>query len=269
MQLTVNGERMDTSAASLFALRDSLYPAATGNVVAILDGFQAAEDLALSQGCEVVLIEKGVMPPPELLERMMAARHTPGVHQKLKQARVAVAGLGGLGSNIALHLARIGVGCLHLVDFDVVEPSNLNRQQYRIAHLGKPKAEALAQEIAEINPFVVLESQILRVTGENAAQLFGGDEIVCEAFDNPVAKAVLVNTLLQQCPQVTIVAASGMAGYNSSNEIRTQKLNDRLYLCGDGTPAQVGRGLMAPRVSICAGHQANMVLRLILGETTE
>ena len=266
MEITVNGERINTQQPSLFALRDSLY--SDSEIVAILNGFQTAEDLLLTENCEVVFIKKGVMPPPELLECMMAARHTPGAHARLKTAAVAVAGLGGLGSSIALNLARIGIGRLHLVDFDIVEPSNLGRQQYRIKHLGQAKTEALAGEIAEINPYVKIKIDTMRVIETNAAGLFQNDPIVCEAFDNPADKAMLVNTLLRQCPQVTIVAASGLAGFGSGNEIRTRKINRRLYLCGDeNSAARVGCGLMSPRVSICAGHQANMVLRLILDES--
>lgn len=64
--------------------------------------------------------------------------------EKFSNARVAVAGLGGLGSNIAVMLARSGIGHLLLVDFDTVDVTNLNRQMYMIPHLGRPKAEALA-----------------------------------------------------------------------------------------------------------------------------
>lgn len=199
-------------------------------------------------------------------EAMLSARYTPCVHAKVKQARVAVAGLGGLGSNTAVALARTGVGQLHLVDCDVVEPSNLNRQHYRIKHLGMPKTEALRLEIEEINPFITVKVDMVQVTASNAAQLFAQDEIVCEAFDDPEAKAVLINSLLESFPNKKIVAGSGMAGYESSNTIRTKRFMKNLYLCGDGiTEVGIGRGLMAPRVSICAGHQANMAVRLILG----
>ncbi|MEG0378654.1 MAG: sulfur carrier protein ThiS adenylyltransferase ThiF, partial [Eubacterium sp.] len=184
-----------------------------------------------------------------------------------KKARVAVAGLGGLGSHIAISLARTGVGHLHLIDFDVVEPSNLNRQCYRIVHLGMDKTEALKQEIAEINPYIKVTVETIRVTEKNAAGLFKEDDIVCEAFDQPEAKAMLVNTLFSSGSKKVIVAASGMAGSGSSNTIKTRRIAKGFYLCGDGeTAAEAGRGLMAPRVSICAGHQANMVLRIILGE---
>ena len=93
------------------------------------------------------------------------------------------------------------------------------------------------------------------------------DEIICEAFDKPEAKSMLVNGILEHFPDKTVVAASGMAGYESSNSIQTKRITSHFYLCGDlETGAKQGNGLMAPRVSICAGHQANMVLRLIIGE---
>jgi sulfur carrier protein ThiS adenylyltransferase len=266
VKIVLNGREVDFSGKTLDALREVFYPGIE-NLVTILNGFQTADAVELNAGDEVVAIEKGKLPPREDLERMMMARHTPGVHEKVKKARVAIAGLGGLGSNIALSLARTGVGRLHLVDFDVVEPSNLNRQQYAIRHLGLPKTEALAQAIGEINPFVEVVCDRVRVTEENAASLFDADDLICEAFDNAVAKAALVNAFLMHFPQKFLVAASGLAGYESSNMIRTRRISGNFYLCGDDeTDARVGRGLMAPRVAVCAGHQANMALRLLLDE---
>lgn len=199
-------------------------------------------------------------------EAMLSDRHTPKVSETLKTARVAIAGLGGIGSSTAVALARSGVGFLHLVDFDEVEPSNLNRQQYKIKHLGMKKTQALQLELLEINPFISISIDTVKVSEENAMPLFQDDEIICEAFDDPASKAMLVNYLMEHCPEKMIVASSGMAGYESSNLIQTKRSMKHLYVCGDGqTEAELGRGLMAPRVSICAGHQANMVLRLILG----
>ncbi len=216
----------------------------------------------------LAIIRKGAMPQQAELESMMMARHTPEVHKKLKQGRVAIAGLGGLGSNIAVMLTRIGVGHLLLVDFDIVEPSNLNRQSYYIRHLGMPKTLALQSQLTEINPFIHVETCTVRVNAENAAELFDGYQILCEAFDKPDAKAMLVNTALTKLPDIKIVAASGMAGYASSNLIKTVQPIKRLYVCGDlETGAGIGTGLMAPRVQICAGHQANMILRLLVGIT--
>jgi len=203
------------------------------------------------------------------LESAMYARNSRGIQEKLKGARVAVAGLGGLGSNIAVMLARIGVGRLLLVDFDNVEPSNLNRQHYGVAHIGLPKTEALQQQLGGINPFVKIEIRTEMITAENAKEIFRDYPIVCEAFDKAQNKAMLVNALLEggegNCEK-KIVAASGMNGFESSNKIKTEKIFSNLYVCGDSVaPEQEGIGFMAPRVITCAGHQANMVMRLLLG----
>ncbi len=265
MEITLNGKPVSTDCQSLHALREA--HAGSAEVV-ILNGFQTNDDLPLHDGDTVALIHKGVMPSKDELESLLCARHTPAVHNKVKQASVAVAGLGGLGSNLAVLLARTGVGRLLLVDFDTVEPSNLNRQSYYISHLGLPKTQAMAQQLRQINPFLTVETKTVRVTAENAPALFGNYDIVCEAFDNPNAKAELINAMLAAFPDKPVVAASGMAGYASANTIQTRKKFRNLYVCGDGeTAAEVGNGLMAPRVAVCAAHQANMALRLILGIT--
>ena len=193
------------------------------------------------------------------------ARFAPEIKAKLQTARVAVAGLGGLGSNIAVMLARSGVGHLKLVDFDKVDVTNLNRQMYGIQHLGRFKTDAIRDIIADINPYLDIETVCVTVTPENATELFRDWPIVCEAFDHPENKAMLVRTLLAECPQTTIVSGVGMAGYGDANDIRTTHPMRRLYVCGDGHTAADGMtGLMAPRVAVCAGHQANQVLQLIL-----
>ncbi len=199
----------------------------------------------------------------------MAARNVPGIQEKLAEGRVAVAGLGGLGSNIAVMLARIGVGSLLLMDYDVVEPSNLNRQHYNVTHMGVPKTEALKEQIGVINPYVAVDIRTVKVTAENAAELCRGYPVVCEAFDNPSNKAALVNALLED-GGYKVVAASGMTGMDSANRIQTKRTFQNLYVCGDAVAAErAGVGFMAPRVMVCAGHQANMALRLLLGREEE
>lgn len=204
--------------------------------------------------------------PAKELERALFSRNAPGVYEKVKAAKVAIAGLGGLGSNIAVMLARTGVGHLFLVDFDVVEPSNLNRQVYTTRHLGLPKTEALRGILEEINPFAIIETQTVKIAASNVVGLFKGYDIVCEAFDDPRSKAILVNTLLEALPKVKLVCGSGMAGYSSANLIQTSRRMKNLYVCGDlSNEATPENGVMAPRVSVCAGHQAHMILRLLLG----
>jgi sulfur carrier protein ThiS adenylyltransferase len=186
---------------------------------------------------------------------------------KLQAAVVAVCGLGGLGSNIAISLARSGIGKLILIDFDTVDITNLHRQQYKSSQVGLPKAEALLENLKEVAPYVQYEVHNEKVTAENAVRLLEDADIVCEAFDRADAKAMLVDVVLEHFPQKTLVAASGMAGFDSGNAIRTRKLTERFYLCGDGkSDVDQGIGLSAPRVMLCAAHQALTVIRLILGE---
>jgi len=236
----------------------------------ILNGFPMTEDYALRDGDHVVMIKRGQVPDSGELEALMMARHTPGIHEKIKAGRVGIAGVGGLGSNVAVALARIGVGQLHMADFDMVEPSNLNRQHYFIDQIGMPKVKALEETLKRINPMVNVTCFAEKVTQNNLKRIFGGVDILVEAFDSAIEKTLLTNNFLQLFPEKVIVAASGVAGYEKSNSIRTRKITEHLYLCGDGvTAAAPGCGLMAPRVGIAAHHQANAVLRLLLDESVE
>ena len=201
----------------------------------------------------------------EQLDQAFDARFPEEMQTKLRNARVAVAGLGGLGSNIAVMLARSGVGELLLVDFDTVDVTNLNRQMYLIPQLGKPKAEALPEILYQINPYLTYRSVCIKVTPDNVKELFSEYPIVCEAFDKPDQKAMLVRELLMQCPKTIVVSGNGMAGYADANEIRTCQVMKRLYVCGDqSTDVGNGIGLIAPRVAVCAAHEANKVLQLIM-----
>ena len=194
-------------------------------------------------------------------------RHTTEKQKLLSQGQVTIAGLGGLGSNVAYSLARIGVGHLHLIDFDVVDITNLNRQQYFMEHIGMPKTDALKSLLLKINPYLDIRTDCVKVTEANLKELFEDAQIVCEAFDNPEAKAMLVNGILECFPEKKLVSATGMAGYESSNTINTKRMMKNFYWCGDCvSEVTPGHGLMAPRVAICAAHEANMITRLILGE---
>lgn len=209
-------------------------------------------------------LEHGILSKPEIQEALKK-RHSPEVQEKLNQARVAIAGLGGLGSNVAFALARIGVGHMHLIDFDRVDISNLNRQQYFIHHIGMYKTDALKEELKAINPYLQISADCVKVTEHNLPGLFESEDIICEAFDVPEMKAMLVNGVMEHFPDKKLVSASGMAGYGDSNEIRTRKISRNFYLCGDGmSEPGYGNGLMAPRVLICAAHEANMITQLIL-----
>ena len=197
----------------------------------------------------------------------LIARHGNELHTRFSSAAVAVCGLGGLGSNIAIALARAGIGKLILIDFDRVDKTNLHRQQYKANQIGLYKADALAENLLEIAPYTEIKAVTEKITEENFVELLKDADIVCEAFDNAEAKAMLVNGVLEQLPQCYLVAASGMAGMDTPNTIQTRKVMKRFYLCGDRTSDVADTiGLVAPRVMLCAAHQAHTVLRILAGE---
>jgi sulfur carrier protein ThiS adenylyltransferase len=156
---------------------------------------------------------------------------------------------------------------LIIADFDVVEPSNLNRQHYFIDQLGLPKVEALRQTLERINPYVAVVAHPVRLTPANIPHLFAEVDVLVEAFDDPEQKAMLTEVFLGRVADSPLVVASGVAGCGPANTIRTRQAGRRLFLVGDETSAaRPGEGLLAPRVGIAAHHQANAVLRLLLGQ---
>lgn len=193
-------------------------------------------------------------------------RHGADLQRKFSSACVAVCGLGGLGSNVAVSLARSGVGTLLLIDFDKVDMSNLHRQHYAVSQLGMCKTDAMKQTLAEIAPYCNVVTHTVKLKEDNLS-LIADCDIVCECFDNTEYKAMLVNGVSEYYPEKYIVAASGMSGLHTGNTIQTKKFGKRLYICGDGTSDIADDGtLFAPRVMLCAAHQANAVLRIIAGE---
>lgn len=208
------------------------------------------------------------IPSREVMREALNIRHGEDLQNKISAARVAVCGLGGLGSNIAIALARAGVGHLHLIDFDRVDLTNLNRQQYAVGQLGQYKTDALRETLALISPYCNVTCDTIQVTEETLPDLLKTEDYICEAFDRAEAKAMLVSGVLEHFPEKYLVAGSGLAGLGSANTIQTRRVSKRFYLCGDGTSdSSVGLGLVASRVLVCAAHEANMILRLIAGET--
>ncbi len=251
-------------AETLFAIRDRFKPNAD---IMILNGFPATVDAELSAGDRVVLIRRGEVPEAAEFEALLMARSTPGVYESIHNATVGIAGVGGLGSAVAVALARTGVGRLILADFDVVEPSNLNRQQYFADQIGMPKVDALKANLIRINPNVRVALFHGRLDRENIPQVFAPVDVLVEAFDVAEQKALLVGAFRKSYPDKQLVAGSGMAGYDSANQIVTRRVGNNFYLCGDGVSAAApGNGLMSPRVGVAAHHQANAVLRILLGE---
>ncbi len=194
-------------------------------------------------------------------------RHGKELQNKFSAATVAVCGLGGLGSNIVISLARAGIGKLILIDFDRVDITNLHRQQYKANQIGQYKTEALSENLKEIAPYTDLETHTVRIKEENAVNLLKDADIICEAFDDAECKAMLTNLVLESMPDKYFVAASGMAGMGSANSIQTRKITSKFYLCGDEiSDVQDDIGLVSSRVMLCAAHQAHTVLRILAGK---
>lgn len=209
----------------------------------------------------------GTYPSKEEMLQALIKRHGPILQKRFSSGVAAICGLGGLGSNIALSLARAGVGKLLLIDFDKVDISNLHRQQYKASQVGMYKTEALTENLREIAPYLSIEAYNERITTQNANRLLLEADIICEAFDEAEEKGMFVNYVLENMPEKYVVAASGMAGLGSANQIQTRKITDHFYLCGDGvSDVKEDIGLVSSRVMLCAAHQAHMVLRILARE---
>ena len=205
-----------------------------------------------------------LIPTKEEWNRALSERYGENIKNRLSSAVVAICGLGGLGSNIAIALARAGVGKLILVDYDTVDITNLHRQQYKALQIGMNKTEALRDIILEISPYTELEINTVRLTEENTSSILDNADIICEAFDAAECKAMLANLVLETMPDKYLVAASGMAGFGSANTIRTRRITSRFYLCGDEQSDVRAEGsLVVSRVMLCAAHQAHTVLRIL------
>ncbi len=208
-----------------------------------------------------------MVPTQEEWMTALIKRHGADNQKRFQNAAAAICGLGGLGSNIAIALTRAGIGRLILIDFDQVELTNLHRQQYNASQIGLFKTDALAANLRQINPYIELETHPVRIMEENAERLLRNADIICEAFDDAESKAMLTNLVLEKMPEKYLIAASGMAGFKDANAIQTRRITEHFYLCGDQvSDVADGMGLVAPRVMICAAHQAHKVLQILLKE---
>jgi sulfur carrier protein ThiS adenylyltransferase len=208
--------------------------------------------------------ETAVPDSPLKFARKYFSGRDPLVLDALRRSTVGIAGAGGLGSNAALCLARAGVGRLIIADSDRIEPSNLNRQQFFVDQVGRPKVEALRENLLRANPYSVYEIHKVRITRRNAAKIFESVDVLVEAFDRAAAKEMLIEASLARFPGRPIVAASGLAGYGRNRKLHTRKLGN-LYICGD-EESQSPRGIspMAPRVALVGAMQANLVVELLV-----
>ncbi|MDD8026324.1 MAG: sulfur carrier protein ThiS adenylyltransferase ThiF [Acidobacteriota bacterium] len=198
------------------------------------------------------------------LEKEFLKKRDLGVLAALQGSIVGIAGAGGLGSNAAACLARAGVGRLIIADFDVVEPSDLNRQYYFVDQIGRPKVEALADNLRRMNPFSTYDVHTVWVDSSNVASLFDACDLLIEAFDAAGEKQMLVETWLRLFPDRPLIVASGLAGFGGNNALRQRDLGG-LFIIGDEA-SECGEcsAPTAPRVAAVAAMQANLAVELLI-----
>lgn len=199
---------------------------------------------------------------PKLKAEFFAA-HDPALLEIWQKSTIGIAGAGGLGSNIAVSLCRAGIGRLIIADFDVINTTNLNRQQFFLDQVGKLKVNALASNLWRINPFCEVIIYPIRISEDNVKQIFGECDILLEAFDLADQKQMLIETWQDIFAERPIIGASGLAGYGRNEFIKVVRF-DNVYLCGDGiSELKEGISPIAPRVAIVANMQANLCLELL------
>ncbi len=182
----------------------------------------------------------------------------------LQQKIVGIAGAGGLGSNCAVALARVGIGTLIIADFDVISESNLNRQYFFYDQIGLPKVDALKENIQKINPLVNVISHKIRLTEKNIPALFKDCDVIVEAFDQAGQKEILIGTILTTFPEKPLIVGLGVAGWGGNDTIHCRQV-DNMFICGDEI-SEITSDLppIAPRVGMVANMQANVVLEILL-----
>jgi len=184
---------------------------------------------------------------------------------RIASVRIGIAGAGGLGSNCAMHLVRMGFRQFVIADFDRVEPSNLNRQFFFAHQVGESKVTALQANLAAINPEVEVAAHNVRVTAENIGEIFDACDAVVEAFDRVEAKQLFVERYFRR--ETFLVAASGIGGWGDADRIVTRKISSTFYMVGDGvSEADDACPPMSAVVSIAAAKQADLVFTYVMGE---
>ena len=190
------------------------------------------------------------------------------IRKILSKKTVGIAGAGGLGSNCAVALARIGLGHIIICDFDKITKSNLNRQYYFYEQIGQCKAFAIEDNILFINPNVKVRPHDIILTPQNIPGLFRKCDVIVEAFDLAEMKQMFIETVQSELPQIPLVIGLGMAGWGNSNSLKVRKV-DNLYICGDEESEIAEENPpLAPRVGIVANMQANTVMEILLNKYT-
>lgn len=188
--------------------------------------------------------------------------------EKLRQARVLIVGVGGLGCPIALYLATAGVGRLGLIDNDVVSPSNLHRQiLYDEADIDQPKAECAVHHLQKKNSDIELIAYPTRLTKENAETVIHGYDIVVDGCDNHATR-YLISDVCHRLHKPYVYAAIG--AYQGQVGILCYEHNAPTYqtLFPDEEAMlslEAGKGIIGTTPAVIGSITANETLKLIIG----
>lgn len=261
MNITINGQTMSVAPGTL---ADSLITKGEDDLW-LLNGFAFPPDTLLTDGDTLLCVSKTTPPDESTYDAIWKARYGEAVYTRLKSSHIPICGAGGLGSHIAISLARLGIGALTIIDKDVVDITNLGRQAYEMTDLGKPKVTALKEILHRINPFIQVTAVHTTIDSSNYDKYLKGFPYIIEAFDSPENKAELTSYVLTHYLKTTIIGASGVSGYDHPNTVTTKELFSRYYQTGDGH-SESALGLLAPRVMLCAAHEATMLLHLLLSQ---
>jgi sulfur carrier protein ThiS adenylyltransferase len=188
------------------------------------------------------------------------------IRAKLKNRSVGIAGCGGLGSNCAIALARVGVGKLVIADFDKVDISNLNRQYFFADQVGQTKVMALKNNIFRIDPGIEVETHEILLDKDNIPVIYCDCDVIVEAFDKAEMKQMILEAVIEKMPEKILVCGVGLAGWGANEIIRINSFGN-IYICGDmKNEVSTEFPPLAPRVGIVANMEANLVLEILLGK---
>lgn len=261
--LSAHGLSVKADADSSADSTANSYSISSDDALWLLNGFAFSDDPLLKENDNLLCVSRTQPPDRATYDAIWTARYGERIYNRLKSSHIPVCGSGGLGSHIAISLARLGIGALTIIDKDVVDITNLGRQAYEMSDLGKPKVEALKNILHRINPFMEVTAVHTTIDESNYDQYLKGHPYIVEAFDSAENKANLTSYVLTHYPDSILIGASGVSGYDHPNTVQTKALLPNYYQTGDGH-SESSLGLLAPRVMLCAAHEATMLLHLLL-----
>jgi len=172
--------------------------------------------------------------------------------------KIGIAGVGGIGSNVAMNLVRAGIKNLQIIDFDKVDQSNLNRQFYFNNQIGQIKVEALKENLLRINPDLKIEILNLKLEKKNMYEILKENDVIVEGFDKKEYKKDILEVFSDT--DKIVVSASGIAD-NDIEKIKVKKIGNT-YVIGDFKKDVAEYDNYFPKINIIASMMSDVILRI-------